>query len=342
MMRFIVFCGVVIGLLMGRAEAEETCTVCHRVAQRGAHAALPCLACHLREDATIGDPAHIANRAVGCATCHGGHERIFDHAMAVPSGKCSSMQHRYATPDSGFWETNCGSCHIQGCQDCHGNGHAVTTPAVGICQGCHRGYFAGWDASARSPRADEVRYQGGIAASSATLPRPLPDVHYASGLTCGACHSMTSLAQGQSSSKGCQDCHIPHPDVIEHRILAHLERLECYACHSPWASRKHSMFRDEGLLEGFESWEMANAVSPGYAFLLNRDALIQLNLPPLAVPSPFAGVYSATPLGYKGLPENFLLAGEVRAWASHAVQRSSVTCDQCHHALQRFLLEPGT
>ncbi len=337
MIRFIVFCGLALSLLPVRAQAEETCTVCHRVAQGGVHAALPCLACHLREEETVGDPAHIANRAVGCVTCHGGHERIFDHAMAVPSGKCSSMQHRYAKQECDFWDTNCASCHIQGCQDCHGKGHAVTMPSVGICQGCHRGYFVGWDAPARSPRPDGMRF----ALGGDTLPKTLPDVHYASGLTCGACHSMASLAQGQPSSKGCQDCHIPRPEVIEHRIAAHLERLECYACHSAWASREYDMFRGQRLLESSEFWDKISGASPDYAFLRNRSAFAQQNLPPFPVRSLFAGYYTTIPLDRKGRPENFLLAGELRIWSSHAVQRSNVTCDQCHHALQRFLLQPG-
>ena len=70
----------------------------------------------------------------------------------------------------------------------------------------------------------------------------LPDVHARAGMECGDCHSMKSLMAGKKSSKTCVDCHKANPAVIEHSIDAHQRNLECYACHSAWASQEYGTF----------------------------------------------------------------------------------------------------
>lgn len=47
-----------------------------------------------------------------------------------------------------------------------------------------------------------MRYQRGIAVNGETFLKMLPDVHYTAGMTCGACHSMNSLAEGKNHPKG--------------------------------------------------------------------------------------------------------------------------------------------
>jgi len=256
MTRYIAAFCLTASLFVSGAEAGENCTDCHKIVHQGVHARLSCLSCHLRESGTIGNPAAIGNRAVGCVVCHKGHERIFDHAMATRSGERQFVQRSYAKLDSGFFEKNCGSCHVSGCLDCHGEGHNITKPSTGACQSCHQGYFTGWDYSGRAPREANMRYQRGIAVNGETFLKMLPDVHYAAGMSCGACHSMASLAQGGKASKRCRDCHNPSPRIIEHRISAHLERLECYACHAAWAPQEYGTFflrfRDPKLKEEFD------------------------------------------------------------------------------------------
>ncbi len=78
-----------------------------------------------------------------------------------------------------------------------------TKPGVATCQKCHKGYYTGWDYSGRAPREDNMRYQRGLAVNGETFLKMLPDVHYQAGMTCGACHSMSSLIQGKKSSKAC-------------------------------------------------------------------------------------------------------------------------------------------
>jgi hypothetical protein len=334
-------------LLAPLAEAGENCSTCHREVLQGVHAKLPCLVCHLRESNTVGNPAAISNRAAGCVACHKGHERIFDHAMATRSGERQFVQRSYARVDSNFWEKNCNGCHVQGCLDCHGEGHNITRPSVGTCQACHRGYFTGWDYSGRAPREANMRYQRGIAVNGETFLKMLPDVHYAAGMSCGACHSMASLARGEKASKRCRDCHDPSPKIIEHRIDAHLERIECYACHAAWAPQEYGTFflrfRDPKLKEEFDLKAGDSAEYLASAYLKKQDA------PPLGVNSrgrvspirpQFIAYYTDILSARNGGPENTLLAAEWRAYFPHTIQRGTVTCEGCHDNPRRFLLEP--
>lgn len=309
------------------------------------HAGVACGSCH-RQGGSASDPASRSNRAGGCAFCHRGHERIFDHAMGQRSGEKNFVQRSYGRFDSGFWDKNCSSCHLKGCLDCHGDG-GLAKPTVATCQRCHNGYYTGWDYSGRAPREDNMRYQRGIAVNGETFLKMLPDVHYSAGMTCGACHSMASLAEGKKSSKVCRDCHKPDLKILEHRIPAHLQRLECYACHSAWAPQEYGTFflrfRDGRMKENFDLKPGASAEYLRSAYLKKQDA------PPLGINaagrvSPirpmFIAYYTDIMRARNNGPENTLLAAEWRAYFPHTIQRGSVTCEGCHDNPARFLLEP--
>jgi hypothetical protein len=133
---------------------------------------------------------------------------------------------------------------------------------------------------------------------------------------------------------------------IEHRIRAHLERLECYACHSAWAPQEYGTFflrfRDGRLKEEFD---LKPGPSPDY---LRSSYLKRQDAPPLGINarglvSPlrpmFIAYYTDILTARSGGPENVLLAAEWRAWLPHTIQRGSVTCEGCHEAPHRFLLE---
>ena len=309
-----------------------------------AHTGLSCASCH-RQGESNSDPAARSNRANGCAVCHRGYVRIFDHAMGQRSGEKEFVQRSYGRFDSGFWEKNCDACHLKGCLDCHADG--LAKPTVATCQRCHTGYYTGWDYSGRAPREDNMRYQRGIAVNGETFLKMLPDVHYSAGMTCGACHSMASLADGKKSSKGCRDCHKPSLKIPEHRIGAHLQRLECYACHSAWAAQEYGTFflrfRDQGMKEDFDLKPGPSAEYLRSAYLKKQDA------PPLGINaegriSPirpmFIAYYTDIMHARNNGGENILLATEWRAWFPHTVQRGTVTCEGCHDNPTRFLLEP--
>ena len=266
--------------------------------------------------------------------------------MAHRTGEKQFVQRSYARVDSDFWSKNCDSCHLKSCQDCH-DGLLPSKPSVAACQKCHKGYYTGWDYSGRAPREDNMRYQRGIAVGGETFLKMSPDVHYRAGMTCGACHSMASLARGQKSSKQCLDCHMPSRKPVEHRITAHLQRLECYACHSAWAPQEYGTFflrfRDPALKEDFD---LKPGASPDYlrsAYLKSQDA------PPLGLNaagrvSPirpqFIAYYTDVQSARNNGPENVLLAAEWRAFFPHTIQRGTVTCEGCHDNPRRFLHEP--
>ena len=317
----------------------------HSFDATAAHVGLACAACH-RQGGSGSDPASREGRSVGCVGCHRGNERIFDHAMGQRGGEKQFVQRSYGRFDSDFWEKNCTSCHLKGCLDCH-TGNGVAKPSVAACQRCHNGYFTGWDYSGRAPREDNMRYQRGIAVNGSTFLKMLPDVHYSAGMTCGACHSMNSLAEGKTSSKGCRDCHKPDVKILEHSIAVHLQRLECYACHSAWAPQEYGTFflrfRDRQAKEDFDLTPGASAEYLRSAYLKKQDA------PPLGINaagrvSPirpmFIAYYTDIHSARNNGPENTLLAAEWRAYFPHTVQRGTVTCEGCHDNPTRFLFEP--
>ena len=266
--------------------------------------------------------------------------------MATRAGERQFVLRSYARWDSDFFAKNCNSCHVRGCLDCHGNGHAMTRPGTAACQACHKGYYTGWDYAGRAPREDNMRYQRGLAVNGETFLKMLPDVHYRAGMTCAACHTMASLVRGTRAAKGCRACHKPSRTVVEHRIKAHLERLECSACHAAWAPQEYGTFflrfRDPRQKEDFD---LRPGESPDYlrsAYLRKQDA------PPLGfnaagrlspIRPQFIAYYTDIQSARNNGPENILLAAEWRAFFPHTVQRGTVTCEGCHDNPRRFLLE---
>ena len=191
-----------------------------------------------------------------------------------------------------------------------------------------------------------MRYQRGISVNGETFLKMLPDVHHEKGMTCADCHSMASLARGEKSSKGCRDCHAPGKGPVEHRIAAHMERMECYACHSAWGAQEYGTFflrfRDPAMKEDFDLKPQSSSEYLRSAWLKSQDA------PPLGrnakgMVSPirpfFTAYYTDIMSARNGGPDNIRLASEWRAWFPHTVRRGSVTCDACHDAPRRFLLE---
>jgi len=301
------------------------------------HGGLECVSCHHQGNASVPN---------GCAVCHRGYDRIFRSPMAHRTGEKQFVQRSYGRVDAEFWQKNCDSCHLSSCRDCH-DGPLPSKPSIAACQKCHKGYYTGWDYSGRAPREDNMRYQRGIAVNGETFLKMSPDVHYRSGMTCGACHSMASLARGERSSKGCRDCHVPSRKPVEHRIEAHLQRLECYACHSAWGAQEYGTFflrfRDQALKEDFDLKPGPNPEYLRSAYLKSQDA------PPLGLNaagrvSPirpqYIAFYTDILQARNGGPENTLLAAEWRAYFPHTVQRGTVTCEGCHDNPRRFLHEP--
>jgi len=303
-----------------------------------------CSACHRPDPAGRGAlPPQVA----GCIGCHPGTERILGHAMSLRTGERQFVDRTYRSFDNAFWTKNCDSCHVAGCFDCHGDLNRIRKPDVATCQRCHKGYYIGWDFSGRAPREDNNRYQRGIEVAGETFLKMSPDVHYQAGMACGDCHSMASLAAGKRSSKGCRDCHTPDTRIIEHRITAHLEKMECFACHAAWSAQEYGTFylrfRDKRVREEFD---LRSGPADDY---LKSSYLKRQDAPPLGINSrglvspirpQFIVYYTDILAARNSGPENTLLAAEWRAYFPHTVQRGTAECNGCHGNPARFLLEP--
>lgn len=174
----------------------------------------------------------------------------------------------------------------------------------------------------------------------------LPDVHQQKGMTCNSCHTMQSLIEGKTSAKSCTGCHRPSPKVLEHRISAHLEKLECAACHAAWSAQEYGTF--------YLQFASGKVEAPYLALTYTRNGyaksayLKRQDLPPLGINAKgkiapirpqFIAYYSKISGGRAVGAENQLLAAEWRAFTPHTIQRGTVMCDGCHDNPRRFLLE---
>ncbi len=316
----------------------------------GVHAGLACQQCHDASGQDRVSPSALESRASGCTPCHQGYDRIFDQAMTTRQAEKQFCQRTFAGVDDSFFAANCSSCHVSDCLDCHGgDGHRIAAQDQNACLTCHRGYFVGREYLGMAPREDHPRYQRGPEFMGQHYLKMRPDVHAEAGLECRDCHSMQSLLAGEPAAKRCRDCHQPDPEVVEHRIAGHLEKLECYACHSAWAPQEYGTFY---LRIGRDNKETARRFRPAAPLpgdYLTRAYLRRQDVPPLGINaagrvSPirpqFIAYYSDLRGDGRPVVDNRLLAAEWKAFFPHTVRRGSVMCDACHDDRRRFLLEP--
>lgn len=315
----------------------------------GVHATLACADCHGADAAKTPRPSSAEARAEGCTGCHAGYDGIFDQAMTTRRAEKNFAAECFGKTDPAFFANNCGSCHVSDCLDCHGgNGHSITKATQEECLACHKGYFVGREYLGQAPREDHPRYQRGAKFLGETSLKMRPDLHAEIGLQCMDCHSMQSLIAGHKASKGCDDCHQANPQVLEHSIAAHMDGMECYACHAAWAPQEYGTFylRIGGDKELANSFKVDPAEAVGD--YLVRAYLRQQHAPPLGVNergriSPIRPQFIAysSDLRPDGDPkeENRLLSAQWKAFFPHTVRSGTVMCDQCHDNRRRYLLE---
>jgi len=326
------------------AEAAKDCRVCHRMEISGIHADLSCTDCH-RSEVPCEKSAAGAAAASECTGCHADYERILGGVMATRMAEQEFAERAFGRYDPQFFSVNCQGCHLQGCQDCHGSGHKLARPDNDPCLSCHKGYFVGSDYLGLAPREDSLRYQRGPERDAERYLKMLPDVHAENGMACAECHSMASLLAGEKTAKSCRDCHTPDPQVVEHSVVRHLDRMECSACHSAWAPQEYGSFflRLETDSPKREYFRLRPGDGPEYlrsAYLRRQDA------PPLGQNaagrvSPIRPEFIAffSDLREGGNAENVLLAAQWKAFSPHTVRAGSVLCEGCHETPRRFVME---
>ncbi len=315
----------------------------------GGHAGFACSSCHGDGVATGRDLSSAVSRARGCTSCHQGYDRIFDQVMTTRHAEKHFCERSFDKVDADFFSNNCTACHVSDCLDCHGpDGHQLTAGGQDNCLTCHKSYFVGHEYLGLAPREDHPRYQRGPESQGDHYLKMRPDIHYENGLECRDCHSMQSFMSGQAAAKSCQDCHQPDMQVVEHRISAHIEKLECYACHSAWAAQEYGSFflrfgedNRESAVKDFK----APSLNGDY---LQRTYLRRQDAPPLGynqrgklspVRPQFISYYSD--LRGDGFPlvENQFMTAEWKAFFPHTIRRGTVMCDSCHNDARRYLLE---
>ncbi len=330
------------------AASAENCTACHRTSLKGVHAELACSACHGEAATTLARPSAAITRASGCVGCHPGYDALFDQAMSARAAEKAFVDQSYGRADPHFFENNCNACHVSDCLDCHGgDGHDIAPATQEACLRCHKGYFTGSEYLGRAPREDHKRYQRGKSIRGEKYLKMLPDLHAEIGLGCPDCHSMQSLVAGRPAAKQCRDCHQPSERVIEHRISAHLDKLECYACHSAWAPQEYGTFYLRLGADNPAAKKFRLRKQKGSEYLKSAY-LKQQNAPPLGLNasgrlSPirpqfiayFSDLRNDPPVG----AENRLLTAQWKAFFPHTIRSGTVMCDGCHNDARRFLLE---
>jgi hypothetical protein len=164
--------------------------------------------------------------------------------MATRAAERSFARRALGAEGERFFAQSCSGCHVAAATTATarrrtregGSGRRPACAATGLLRrlGVPR------PRPARGPRPLPARARGGgRGAVPADAPRRAPE----RGMTCGDCHTMRSLQEGRRSAKTCRDCHpAPSPDVPEHALGAHLEKMECEACHAAWAAQEYGTF----------------------------------------------------------------------------------------------------
>jgi hypothetical protein len=293
--------------------------------------------------AAIGAPGPQPRRTAEeeCLRCHPSARGVLQGAMATRAAEAAFATRAFGKRGQAFFATACGGCHVRSCTACHADAVRPGRPADEACLRCHRGYFVGWDYYGRAPREDHSRYQRGPVANGEPYLKMLPDVHQQRGIGCADCHTMASLQEGRTAAKTCRDCH-PRisNDVPEHAVRAHLEKMECQACHAAWASQEYGTFL---VLPETDVQRESFAPLPAWGEWRKSTYLRRQDLPPLGLNeqgkvSPIRPqfILFATEPGRK---ENELHAAEWKTFSPHTIRRGGPGCDACHASARRFLLE---
>jgi hypothetical protein len=290
---------------------------------------------------------HALPPEAACTACHAAQAGVLAGPMATRERERSFARRAFGAEGDRFFAASCGGCHVSSCRDCHGDeAHAAGRPRDEACLRCHQGYFTGWEYHGRAPREDHERYRRGPIADGAHYLKMLPDVHQERGLGCIDCHQVHAAhgtaEHGSGSVRGCRDCHpTVSSDVPEHAISGHLEKMECWACHSAWATQEYGTFL---VRPAKEAQREAFAQLPLQGEWRRSAALRRQDPPPLGLNarglvSPIRPEFILFVTDPERGWENRLLAAEWKAFFPHTIRRGTVTCGGCHEAPRRFLLE---
>lgn len=297
--------------------------------------------CWLLTGSAVAEP--LAPAGPDCVACHATETDVQQGPMATQAAERAFVQRAMGKAAPAFFQAACAGCHVSSCQDCHdAKAHAEGDLADAVCLRCHRGYFTGWEYAGGAPREDHTRYQRGPIANGEHYLKMTPDLHQKAGLGCVDCHQIHGEAG--SRVKTCRECHAKISDTVpEHAIAAHLDKLECWACHAAWAAQEYGTV----LVQATNTADPeAFATLPSWGDWRHSAALRRQGPPPLGLNerglvSPIRPQFILLATDPDRHWENQLLAAEWKAFFPHTIRRGTVTCGGCHDQPRRFLLEPS-
>lgn len=328
----------------------NTCIDCHKkTVVSGVHSGIKCVSCH-KKNSKHYEKDSTTFRDNLCIGCHKNFEGILNNIMVHRDKEKRIIAEAFNNVDKNFFEKNCkGFCHVTKCLDCHtfnSDSHNVEKPKIHNCLKCHKAYYTGIEYTGLAIREDHERYKRGIYKDGEYYLKMLPDVHFEKGLKCNDCHNMTSFAENKRYAKSCVDCHQSlDKTIVDHSIEEHLEKLECYACHSAWAVSElgsfYVQFIDSDVKRFYKSLKH---VSQEYI----KSSFIKEYGPP------FLGINSKNKYSpvrpqfiffytqiYKNQlvgDDNRYLGGFWRAFYPHTIRAETVMCENCHENRKRYLL----
>ncbi|BAI80145.1 multiheme c-type cytochrome [Deferribacter desulfuricans SSM1] len=331
------------------ALANNNCSKCHKNTHlNGKHRDIGCIPCHPKTEKHYSNIFTFNNN--NCLNCHKEYENIKNSVMHTRIKEKYQVEKIFYKYDKNFFNKNCAkSCHINSCLDCHEYNtkkHDIDLPQTETCLKCHNGYFVGTDYVGLGIKDDHERYQIGKKLHDKYYLSMLKDIHYEKGLKCNNCHDMISLSKGDIATKRCNECHTINTDIIEHSINAHIEKMECYACHSSWAPMEFGTFFIQFINsknKKYFRWltEKNDEYVKSSYFITNSEPLLAKNKKDKYSPVRpqfiyfFTKIVNNVPVG----KENKLLAANWKTFFPHTIRKETVLCANCHFNPKKYVLQ---
>jgi len=278
-----------------------------------------------------------------CISCHNGYEKIFFSLMATRIKEKEFVKKVFGKFDRRFFQKNCANCHVSTCLDCHTKEkNTILRPSTLNCLKCHNGYHIGIEYIGLCLRDRSYRYKRGIVFRNKYYLKMQEDVHYKNGLSCSKCHSMKSLISGKKSSRSCLECHKINTDIIEHKISAHIKKLECYSCHSMWVSQEYGTYiirnYNANVLLSKGTWDKLS-IEYARSIYYNKRDLFPLGVNRRGKISPIRPEYIIIYSDIKKSElQNKIISKTWKAVFPHTINRGAPVCNSCHMKRWRFLL----
>jgi len=315
------------------------CAECHKNV-KVEHFKASCIDCHAKTEKHFSRAADFEISASGCIKCHSDYESMLGSKMHTREDEKRWASGAFDSYDKKFFDKNCSGCHVSSCSDCHGI-HEISKPKTDTCLKCHNDHATGVDFIGYAPRPQAEKYQRGKVIDDKHYLRMLPDLHFENGMSCADCHSMASLAKGESSSKSCVDCHSPDKRVLEHN---NHEKLECETCHASWGYSEFGTYYLSFDNSKKRYKQYGSRLEPLSKNVVRSAILHEYQAPVMGVNN--VGMISAirpfiTMLTQfkdnKVVKENEIVSKSWGAYSPHTTRRGVRGCESCHDNDKRLM-----